>query len=386
MMNKDNTFIPSGDILRQFLANQMISANELKGILQARGAFCSSQDKKNLVPLLVKTGIAPYEFAHLKDLVKEKEDNPKVQTKQLTWNQDLGTTLASELGFDFDFENLVDDTFHNLTIENEPQFIVAGDGKNPNHVIAEVRIKRRDRTKNFGEDENYFDCSIEMRVDENNQLDLNVTTKHTSKESQNIANEIVRRASRKLKESSAIKSEEIKRILFTDFTNESRIDYLTQLIKSIDYAAYIKNTKRIHIKPDNDIPGEAPEEIKMLEQKIKELTLKGENLDSSVFLRLSTLKARIKLFNISCTYTITTSEVEGACEIDFEFPDLESMSQSELTISIVRFSTKSKISNKERSKLKMTVLKAFEAKKLDLLKEHSFKYTPSSSLETVSES
>ncbi len=59
------------------------------------------------------------------------------------------------------------------------------------------------------------------------------------------------------------------------------------------------------------------------------------------------------------------------------------MNQSELTISIARFSTKSKISVKERNSLKMRVLKAFEAKKLELLKEHSFKYTPATALESA---
>ncbi|AWA88756.1 TPA: hypothetical protein GRI80_14930 [Vibrio parahaemolyticus] len=375
-MNNVSTFVPIGDILRQFLANPMITTNELRILVQSRGLYSSAQDKKELVPILIKTGIGPHEFVHLKEMVKEREENPKVQTKQLTWNKDAGTTLAETLGFGFNFEDLVDDTFRNLTIENEPQFVVAGEGKDPNHVIADIRIKRLDRTKNFGEDENYFDCSIEFKVDENNQLDLNVTTKHTSKESQIITNEIVKRATKKLKESSSIKSEKIKRILFSDFTNEGRINYLTSLTKSLDYVAFLDNTKSIHIKPDSDIPGVVPQEIKMLEKKIKDLKLKGDNLDSSVFLRLEKLKKRIKLFSISCTYEISESNLKGACEIDFDFPELDSMTQSELTISIVRFSTKEKISTEERSHLKMKVLKAFEARKLELLKEHSFKYTP----------
>ncbi|MCD9541813.1 hypothetical protein GLP22_11410 [Photobacterium carnosum] len=377
MMNKDNTFIPVGDVLRQFLANQMISTHEIRNILQSRGVFSSAKDKKNLIPILVKTGIAPYEFSHLKDLVKEKEEIPKYQTKQLTWNAEAHSTLAEELGFDFNFENLVDDTFNNLTIENEPQFVAAGEGNDHNHMIAEIRIKRLDRTKNFGEDENYFDCSIELKVDEKNQLDLNVTTKHTSKESQNIINEIVKRVTRKLKESKVIKSEKMKRILFPDFTNEGRIDYLTQLVKSIDFAAYIDNTKKIHIKPDNNVIGEVPDEIKILEKKIKELTLKGENLDNSIFLRLKKLKKRIQLFRISCTYKIDTdNNIKGTCELEFEFPDLENMTQSELTISITRFSLKSKTSAKERNLIKSIVLRAFESKKIELLNKHSFKYQP----------
>lgn len=46
-MNSD-AFIPVGDVLRQFLANPMIKASDLKQILQSRGCFSSSNDKKSV--------------------------------------------------------------------------------------------------------------------------------------------------------------------------------------------------------------------------------------------------------------------------------------------------------------------------------------------------
>ncbi|MGS0725352.1 hypothetical protein ACVBKF_04125 [Shewanella sp. 0m-11] len=175
-MNND-AFIPVGDLLRQFLANPMIKAGDIKQILQNRGCFSSSSDKKVLGPLLIKTGVAPFEFEQLKELVKDKEENPKIQTKRLIFDSSSKKTLAQVLAFNFDFENLINDPFGVLTIENKPQFTSVD--SNPNHVIAEVKLKRRDKTKNFGDDESYFDCNVELKVDENNQLDLNVTTKHT---------------------------------------------------------------------------------------------------------------------------------------------------------------------------------------------------------------
>ncbi|MBN8090761.1 hypothetical protein J0J26_22750 [Vibrio vulnificus] len=52
-------FIPTGDYLRQFIGNSMIKAGDVRDILKKRGIFSSSNDKKVLGPLLVKTGISP---------------------------------------------------------------------------------------------------------------------------------------------------------------------------------------------------------------------------------------------------------------------------------------------------------------------------------------
>lgn len=372
-MNNE-AFMPIGDILRQFIAHNMIKGSDLKALLQARGVFSSSNDKKILGPIIIKSGLTPYEFESLKDLVKEKEDSPKLQTKQLKWNQDTNQTLLTVLGTGFSFDNLITDVFNNLTIENTPSFTAAGNGDNPNHIMTEVKLKRRDRTKNFGEDESYFDCAVELQVNPDNQIELNIQTKHTAKETLAITNEIVKRASVALKQANAVVSDEVKRILFTDFVNESRIDYLTQLTQSVDKEVYRKDTKGIHIKPDENVLGEKPKELEVLEKKIKDLKLKGQNLDSSVFLRLKELKKHIRLYSLTCTYEIQTDNVNGTCDIEFEFPELDQMNASELTISMGRFSTKEKLSTRAKTRLKIDVLRAFEAKKLKLLPKHSFKH------------
>ena len=371
-MNND-AFIPVGDLLRQFLANPMIKASDIKQILQSRGCFSSSSDKKILGPLLIKTGIAPFEFEQLKELVKDKEENPKVQTKRLELDSSINKTLAQVLAFNFDFEHLIDDPFEVLTIENKPQFTAVD--SNPNHVIAEVKIKRRDKTKNFGDDVSYFDCNVEFKVDDNNKLDLNITTKHTSKESHNVANEIVRRATKVLKKENMIKSEDIQRILFNDFDNIGRIDYLIGLVKSSDPEVYSskEHTRRVHIQPDDSITKPRPSDIDFLDKKINDLTFKGKNLDSSKFLRRKDLKEHLKLFSVQGSYEIQMSKFQGECDLIFEFPIADSMDGSELTISMSRFKIEGKISLKEKKELKLKVLKTFEKQKLNSFSKHKKK-------------
>ncbi|MFA0503271.1 hypothetical protein AB4510_01310 [Vibrio sp. 10N.222.54.B12] len=369
-MKNNDAFIPVGDMLRQFLANPMIKAHDIKKMLQSRGVWSSSTEKTVLGPMLIRCGISPYEFEHLKDLVKEKEDNPKTQTKQLEWDHTQGSNLIMELGYEFDFSNLLNDPFEVTTVINTPEFTAAGDGTDPNHVVAEIKLKRRDMTKNFGEHENFYDCFVEMKVDENNQLALNVTTKHTSKESLAVANEVVRRATNVLNDSGLIKSKIIKRILFSDFSNTERIDFMRDLTKFTSTDVHYQDTKKIHIQPDDNVSTQRPNEIQFLEKKINDLTLKGSNLDSSVFLRLNKLKDHLKLYSMHCLYEVDHVKSKGSCDIFFEFPDADKKEKSELTISMTRLTLKNKLSSRMKNKIRLDILRELEKKKMTLFDKY----------------
>ncbi|KAB1524067.1 GapS4b family protein [Photobacterium damselae] len=366
----NDSFIPVGDLLRQFLSHPMIKASDIKQILQSRGTFSSSSDKKILGPLLIKTGIAPFEFEQLKEVIKDKEQNPKLQTKRLVWDCNHGKTLSQVLVFNCELNNLINDPFQVLSVVNRPQFTMVD--SNPNHVRAEVKIKRKDATKNLGDDEVFFECDVEFKVDSSNNLDLNIITKHTSKESLAVTNEIVRRATKVLKNENMIKSEDIQRILFMDFDNINRINFLINLCKSTNAEVYSskKHTRRIHIQPDDSVKTTRPKEIDFLEKKINDLTLKGDNLDSSMFVRKNELKEHLRLFSVQGSYEIDTVSYKGECDLNFEFPILDSMDTSELTISISKFKLSGKASLKAKKDIKLKVLKTFEERKLQLYNKY----------------
>ena len=265
----DLFFIPTGDYLRQFIGNSMVKASDIKGILRQRGVYSSSNDKKILGPILVKSGISPAEFESLKESIQTKEENPKIQSRTLKWQSN--DSLLDAIPHDFDFSNLIDDPFGTISIDNSPVFTVAGDGKNVNHLIAEITLKRNDKTKNFGDDVSYHQCSIELKINDDNNIDLNILTKHSSKETQILVNKISRRIYSHLRDSNHIKNEAIEKILFGSFSNENRINFLLAMAKSDEMYLYYKDMKKVHMAPDEDVEGVIPDEIALFEKKLMTL-------------------------------------------------------------------------------------------------------------------
>jgi hypothetical protein len=365
----DLFFIPTGDYLRQFIGNTMIKPADIKDILKQRGIFSSSNDKKTLGPILVKSGISPTEFETLKESIQTKEENPKIQSRKLKWQSD--DSLLDAIPYDFDLLNLIDDPFGTTSIDNAPVFTVAGDGKNTNHLIAEITIKRNDKTKNFGDNVSYHKCSVELKLDDDNNMALNVLTKHTSKEALSVVNKISRRIHKHLKDNNYVNDDPIEKILFGSFTNESRIDFLVAMAKSSAMYLYYKDMKKVHMSPDENVQGKIPAEIALFEKKINDLMFKGKSLDSSVFLKKSDLKKHIKLCSVTSKYELNDDEHQGSCLVRIYFPDFDD--ESELLMEVENLNIQKKLPAELKSDIKLQILKFLEIKKLDLYAKFSTK-------------
>lgn len=66
----DHIILPSGDNLKTLLSQSKITKADIKSILRQRGVFCSSDEKSNTVPLLMKSLISPLEFNELVEKIK----------------------------------------------------------------------------------------------------------------------------------------------------------------------------------------------------------------------------------------------------------------------------------------------------------------------------
>ena len=358
----DLFFIPTGDYLRQFIGNPMVKASDIKALLKKRGSHSSSSDKKILGPILIKTGISPCEFEELKECIQAKEENPKIQTRKMEWCS--SSTLIDALPYDFDFSKIVDDPFGIVSLSNSPMFTSAGDGKNPNHIIAEIVIKREDKTKNFGVDSNEYKCSVELEIDEGN-IDLNLTFTHSSKETLDVINKLSKIIEKHFLDKNYTKKIDVKRLLFSDFDNESRMDFFINLAKFNESYFYYNDTKKVHITPDNTISGRLPAELEWAEQKVKDLMFKGNDLDSSIFLVVPKVKKYLRLHSISCNFDFKYKGSEGTCLIKFYFPDSENDAISELFVEVERMNLKIKLSNKNKSQIKTDILRILDKKKIE---------------------
>ncbi|MBS4634844.1 GapS4b family protein [Aeromonas caviae] len=357
----DAFFIPTGDYLRQFIGNSMIKAPDIQAILKSRGTFSSSTDKVVLGPLLVKTGISPEEFELLKEAIQSKEDNPKIRTRNLKWNSD--ETLLNALPFDFDFSNLINDPFGVISIDNVPSFSAAGDGKDPNHIIAEVTLKRTDKTKNFGDDVSFHNGSIELKLT-NDNVDLRLTMKHTSKETANVLNKISTRVHKHLSEHNYIIDQPLQQILFGDFTNEARIGFLLELARTNEMYLYYKDMKKVTFSPDDDLKDSRPQEMEWFEEKVKNLMFKGQGLDTSLFFIKEELKSHIKLYSVTSSYELNDDEHQGTCTVTICFPEQEE--NSELMMEVDNINIQRKMPAEQKSKIKLDILKFLESHKLKL--------------------
>lgn len=355
----DQFFIPTGDYLRQFLGNSMIKPQDILTILKSRGTFSSSNDKSVLGPLLIKTGISPEEFETLKESIQTKEENPKIRTRNLIWDSE--SNLLEAIPFDFDFSSLVNDPFGVLSIDNTPCFSAAGNGDDPNHIVAEIVLKRTDKTKNFGDDITYHKCSVEMKL-EDGSVDLRMTMQHTSKETFNVLNKLSHRIQSHLSENRFTKNTPVQKILFNDFTNENRINFLLKLAQSTAMYLYYKDMKKISFSPDESLKDTRPQEIEWFEEKVQNLMFKGKSLDTSVFLIKNELKQHIKLYSVTSSYELNDDNHQGTCSITIYFPDGEE--NGELMMEVDNFNINKKIATEQKSEVKLDILKFLEKQKM----------------------
>ncbi|WP_419240491.1 hypothetical protein [Photobacterium leiognathi] len=364
----NNSFIPTGDYLRQFLGHPMIKAKDLKRLLRNRGNFTSSNDKKILGPSIIKTGLSPLEFDDLKDLIQTKEETPKTHSRQYSWDSD--ECLLSVIEDNIDYESLIDDPFDTLKLINAPSFTLAGDGKDPDHVSIEFVLERNDKTKNFGDEVKTFTCSLEMKV-EQGDLTLDMLMEHTSKESLNFINKFVKKTQSILEEKKCINVTYSHLIQFNHFTNKERINFFLELCKSNTVYLYGQEITKVSIIPDYDHELDIPEEIKWFEDKVKDLKLSGNKLDSSIFFKKPTLKEHLKIHSALCEYEINDNDHQGKCRVKYYFPEVEKNNLSELMIEVEYMSFDKKLQKETKSKLRSDILKFIEKKKMGIYFKHS---------------
>lgn len=360
-------YIPTGDYLRQILGNSLVKPKDVRDILKRRGVFSSSNDKKHLVPLLVKTGVSPEEFLSLKDSIKTKEENPKVQTRKVPWISDC--SLLEAMPEDFEFFDLIDDPFGIISISNNPVFVAAEDGSNPNHLIAEIEILRKDQTQNFGEIDSFHKCSLELKIDDSDK-DLDITIKHSSRESLNYLNKVSRALNKRFKDEGVIETEKTERVLFDSFDNEGRINFLMDLSASDDVRMTSGEVKKIHISPDNKV-GDIPKSIDWIEENIEDLMLQGKDLADSIFIKKIDYRKYFKIYTLFRRYAVNPGANEGVCVIKYYFVESGDGSSSELAMEVENLNLKKKIGVSDKAKIKMDILKKFDKKKIELLRKYA---------------
>lgn len=370
-MNDKKYILPYGDVLREFLSDSNVLKSDLKSILRGRGVFTANDEKSDIIPLIVCSGVTPQELMLIYENIREHEDEPKSISQSLKCNgKDFD--IISVLPTSDEISELIKKPFSNYEILGIPNFKKVNN--DPNVVELDFTIERTDHTKSWDKNTKQFSGKVRF-TKEGGSLDLNISLSHTSPETKEVVSKISKDLFSRLKSKGYIDpDQQITKVKFSDFSNESRVKFLNDLSKNqTNYELYFKDTKDIGFSPDESVT--LPTEISWMQEKISNLVLQGKELHNTFFVTNKKFHKFIKIYKLEAAYTFDYQDCSGSCSVSFEFPEFISKQDedSELTIRVLNVRFKEESIRLPQGTIKERVLRWLEKPKMTLFEENKTK-------------
>lgn len=302
-------------MLRVMLASSLLSPADLKRTLARRGIFIRSSDKEDTVPVLMTCLLSPREFGLLRDLQRTKEDLPKHRSRVIHIEQASADSLVEIISDKQITRDLLPE-FANYKLLEAPAFRTPG--SNPDELVLEYMIERTNSVKDWANFKSRHSAAIHMNLDRSTNS-IKVMFEYSAGETENLNERILRKVTGQLKSSGLIRDDkQVKRILFSDFDNKSRIEFLLLLTSGDDSGLLrFKQIVNIEMGPDSQQP--LPALLKWMEDKVKTIGLRGQQLNESQLIQdvgnhegliIETMEAEFEF----------DYRGEGSCVIQYGFP------------------------------------------------------------------
>lgn len=309
-----NRFLPFGESLKAILQHDSIKDRERRQLLRMKGVFVNSSDEESSFPILLTSLLSPNEFEFLKERLQAKEDRDKTITRTLEW--ETSKTLISAIPENFNIQEIIKMTFPKYKVIGNPNFKMID--RNPDKISLEFKCETNNYSKPWFRGKNEFKGSVTLEkvTTKDNKVQLQII--HTSPETTDIAEKVSKKLEHHFKANNYMNpKKEIQRILYRDFSNEERIQFLLSMTEGNDIFTYTKATF-LDIGPD---PSETlHSDIRWLElAKVRELNINGEKLHELPFLKDKNLHKYMELSEMEVIYDFQLPSVEGSCIIRFGF-------------------------------------------------------------------
>ena len=310
-------FIPYGEALRGFVNQKFITPPVLQSILKERGIFVLNADKDYMVPIVLTLLLSPTEFDKIRDAFARKEDNEKKISREISFSSNA-TLYQSDI-MQMNVEDFLKRQLPTCKIKQAIRFVQTDN--NPNHLTAKFTIIRNDINKCWYEQTNEFSGSVEIN-NENGKGAIRIT--HTSPETKDLAEYIVKNQIRQYKDKGLLKEDvNPQKILFSTFTNTTRFVFFFRLTTKIENNGIFTfvDIKDISIKPQDECV--LPAEILWMEN-IQRLIISGKSLNEKAFMKEEKFYCNLELWSIEATFEYDYNGQKGYVCICFGFPDYNS--------------------------------------------------------------
>jgi hypothetical protein len=348
--------LPYGELLRGFANQKYITSAELSRVLRERGIFSLTSDKDYNVPLLQTLLLSPKEFDKIREAFSTREDNKKVTSSDINWVNNANILVPELLTVNAD-----DFIKRNLpTCKLEQPIRFAPVANNPNHLKAEISLKRNDINKSWYEQTNIFESTIEFINDNNGNG--RVIISHTAPETKELAEYIVKEQIEKYKKKEVIApKEELRKIIFKDFSNDERFVFFFRLTNHLKCEYFTcQAIKDISIKPEETV---LPEEIKWMEE-LNKILLSGKSLDKKDFIKDNKFHKHLILWNLDSSFSYTYKGETGTLTVNFGFPDyITKKENAEFELNISSISPSNSIDARAKKLLKSQLLSEMDKQK-----------------------
>lgn len=351
-------FIPYGEALRGFVNQKFITSPVLQSILKERGIFVLNADKDYIVPIVQTLLLSPTEFDKIRDSFARKEDNEKKISREISFSPNA-TLYQSDI-MQMNVEGFLKRQLPTCKIKQAIRFVQTDN--NPNHLTAKFTIIRNDINKCWYEQTNEFSGSVEI-INENGKGAIRIT--HTSPETKDLAEYIVKNQIRQYKDKGLLKEDiNPQKILFSTFTNTTRFVFFFRLTTKIENNGIFTfvDIKDISIKPQDECV--LPAEILWMEN-IQRLIISGKSLNEKAFMKEEKFYCNLELWSIEATFEYDYKGQKGYVCICFGFPDYNSKGgNAEFEVNIKSLVPEKSLSTKEKRDLKSKLLSVMDNQKL----------------------
>lgn len=351
-------FIPYGEALRGFVNQKFITPPVLQSILKERGIFVLNADKDHMVPIVQTLLLSPTEFDKIRDAFARKEDNEKKISREISFSSNA-TLYQSDI-MQMNVEDFLKRQLPTCKIKQAIRFVQTDN--NPNYLTAKFTIIRNDINKCWYEQTNEFSGSVEI-INENGKGAIRIT--HTSPETKDLAEYIVKNQIRRYKDKGLLKEDvNPQKILFSTFTNTTRFVFFFRLTTKIENNGIFTfvDIKDISIKPQDECV--LPAEILWMEN-IQRLIISGKSLNEKAFMKEEKFYCNLELWSIEATFEYDYKGQKGYVCICFGFPDYNSKGgNAEFEVNIKSLVPEKSMSAKEKRDLKSKLLSVMDNQKL----------------------
>lgn len=348
--------LPYGEQLRGFANQKYITAAELNKILRERGIFSLTSEKDFTVPLLQTLLLSPREFDKIREAFSTREDNRKANSSDINWASNVQILVPEIMTVNVD--DFIKHKLPTCSLEKPIRFVPVAN--NPNHLKAEILLKRNDINKSWYEQSNLFESSIEFINDDNGKGRIIIS--HTAPETKELAEFVVKKQVQEYKSRQVISpKEELRKIIFKDFSNEERFVFFFRLTNHLQCEYFAcQDIKDISIKPEETV---LPDEIKWMEE-LNKILLSGKSLDKKEFIKDSKFHKHLILWSIDASFSYTYNGESGLFTVSFGFPDYTSKRENaEFELNISTLSPSKTIDIRAKKILKSLLLSEMDKQK-----------------------